>query len=54
MHTVQNDSSQRQLYIRALTRKIKGISLEFNERQKETLVPFKAIGLALLVMALVT
>ena len=53
MHTAQNDSSQRQLYIRALTRKIKGISLEFNERQKETLVPFEAVGLAMQAMALV-
>lgn len=53
MHTAQNDSSQRQLYICALTRKIKGISLEFNERQKETLVSFKTVELAILVMALI-
>lgn len=53
MHAAQIDSSQRQLYICAPTRKMKGISLKFNERQKETLVPFKTVGLAILVMALV-
>lgn len=40
-------------YVLALTRKIKGISLEFNEKQKENTGSFETVGLAILVMALV-